>query len=327
MHFIKYILSYTIPISVLASFQGGLWSYAGIIYAFGVLPIAELVLPVSQKNLDKKQEQGISSSHSYDLILWSMVPIQFCLLTLYCHHITDENLTIWEQLGMTLSMGTACGVLGINVAHELGHRRTWYEQKMALALLMTSLYMHFFIEHNRVHHRYVATPKDPASAKKNQNVYSFIIQSVSGSLLSSYKLAKSETILYLSIQFIFIICIGFIFNFTAAMGVLSAGVFGFVLLEIVNYIEHYGLSRKQNSNTGRFEKVQPSHSWNSNNPLGRIVLFELSRHSDHHANAQRKYQILRHFDEAPQMPTGYPGMMLLSLVPPLWFKIMHKRLT
>ena len=97
---------------------------------------------------------------------------------------------------------------------------------------------------------------------------------------------------------------------------------GFLLLETVNYLEHYGLQRQQKS-SGRYERVRPEHSWNSNHPVGRALLFDLTRHSDHHANPNRKYPVLRHFDASPQLPTGYPGMILLALVPPVWFSVMH----
>ena len=105
----------------------------------------------------------------------------------------------------------------------------------------------------------------------------------------------------------------------------ASAVYGFLLLETVNYIEHYGLRRKKNE-FGAWEKTLPIHSWNSNHAFGRILLFELTRHSDHHYIANRPYQTLRHFDESPQMPTGYPGMMVISLIPPLWFYIMGKEI-
>ena len=318
----KYLLTLTIPLSVFFSFQGGLFSYLGLFYAFGVIPFLELFLSSSKKNLDDENEKKALDDLFFDVLAWLMVPIQYGLMGYYCYVISLGVHNPYEIVGMTLSMGTACGVLGINVGHELGHRTTWIEQKMALALLLTSQYMHFFIEHNRIHHKYVSTPDDPASAMKGQTLYNYFPQTIFGSWFSCFKLDRSTTLLYLGIQISFLVAIGLVFGVSSMVGALVSGIFGFLLLETVNYIEHYGLRRKKNESTGRYEKVQPKHSWNSNHPIGRLVLFELSRHSDHHANARRKYQTLRHFDEAPEMPTGYPGMMILSLFPPLWFKVM-----
>jgi alkane 1-monooxygenase len=221
-------------------------------------------------------------------------------------------------------MGISCGVLGINVAHELGHRTSKAEQLMAKLLLITSCYSHFFIEHNKGHHRHVSTPNDPASAKLNQNLFSFWFISMFGSLTSSLKLDKNQIIKWKLIEVMLVLITGLIFGIKPALSFLGAALIGALLLESVNYIEHYGLRRKV-LKSGRFEKVTPQHSWNSDHPIGRLILFNLSRHSDHHANINRKYQVLRSFQkDSPQYPTGYPGMILLSLIPPLWYQVMNK---
>jgi alkane 1-monooxygenase len=136
---------------------------------------------------------------------------------------------------------------------------------------------------------------------------------------------NNEMIWYQLIQLSFISAIYLIFGWIPMLCFIASAVYGFLLLETVNYIEHYGLRRKKNE-FGAWEKTLPIHSWNSNHPFGRILLFELTRHSDHHYIANRPYQILRHFDESPQMPTGYPGMMVISLFPPLWFYLMGKEI-
>ena len=231
-----------------------------------------------------------------------------------------------------------CGVLGINVAHELGHRRTKYEKLLAKTLLMTSLYPHFFIEHNYGHHKNVATAADPASARYNELLYAFWLRSIVGSYLHAWKfeserLARKKTsalslnnemVRFTIIEIALLVAIFLLFGIAVLVGFLIAALFGILLLETVNYIEHYGLSRKLVTDT-RYEKTTPIHSWNSNHILGRIFLFELSRHSDHHAYPHKKYQVLESYEECPQMPTGYPGMMLLSTVPPLWFWVMNRR--
>ena len=251
----------------------------------------------------------------------------------------DPQLHWWEIAGRVCSMGLLCGTFGINVAHELGHRVNKYEQVFAKALLLTSLYMHFFIEHNRGHHKNVATPADPSSARYNEPVYIFYFRTVIFSYISAWKIAndemrkkglpalhwKNEMLQAQVIQFLFVTGIVLLFGWLITIYFLTAATIGFLLLETVNYIEHYGLQRKQ-AGLGKYERAMPEHSWNSNHILGRLMLFELSRHSDHHYLASRKYQVLRHHDEAPQLPTGYPGSMILAMLPPLWFYVMNKKI-
>ncbi len=199
--------------------------------------------------------------------------------------------------------------------------------------------MHFFIEHNKGHHKHVATPHDPSTAKLNQPLYLFWPQTLIGTYKSAWDISiqeakkknkplyliNNEMFLFQLIQVLFVLSIFLIFGLSTTLLFILAAFIGALLLETVNYIEHYGLTRQQTTNN-QYERVQPAHSWNSNHILGRLLLFELSRHSDHHYLASRKYQILRNIDEAPQMPTGYPGMILLSLVPPIWFKVMNSRI-
>lgn len=234
-------------------------------------------------------------------------------------------------------MGLLCGTFGINIGHELGHRVNHFEQWLAKASLMTSLYMHFFIEHNKGHHKNVATPGDPSSARKNEAVYLFYFRTIIFSYLSAWHIAndevkkkklswwQNEMLQAHVIQIMFVVVIAFFFGLTITVYFLMAALMGILLLETVNYIEHYGLQRRPVGD-GKYERAMPHHSWNSNHILGRLMLFELSRHSDHHYLASRKYQVLRHYETAPQLPTGYPGSMLLSLLPPLWFYIMNKRI-
>jgi alkane 1-monooxygenase len=207
-----------------------------------------------------------------------------------------------------------------------------FEQFLAKILLLTSLYMHFFIEHNKGHHKHVATPEDPSTAFYKQHLYAFWIQTFIGTQKKAWQIATSEAkgsifnemALFQLIQFALVGLIYYFFGGFVLVCFLVAAFIGAALLETVNYIEHYGLQRDFAKTT--FERVKPAHSWNSNHLMGRLTLFELSRHSDHHYLASRKYQILRHMEDAPQMPTGYPGMILLALFPPIWFKVMHRQM-
>lgn len=321
----KYLLAYTIPVAVLASLHLNGWGAGlAVFYAFGILPLAEPLLPVSPGNLSPAEELKRRRSMTYDLILWSMVPIQLILLYRFLTLISLTAGNPAEIAGWVSSMGVACGVIGINVAHELGHRSRFLDRILARLLLSTSLYWQFYVEHNRGHHKNVSTPGDPESARLGESLYRFWIRSIRDSFLSAWKLDAREMALGFLLQGALCAGIGAVFGAPALLAFLGSSFFGILLLQAVNYIEHYGLERKRTI-SGGFSPVEPKHSWNSDHFLSRAVLFELSRHSDHHAHANRKYQILRHLDPSPQHPFGYPAMILLALVPPLWFAVMNPR--
>lgn len=339
LHRLKYLIAYAIPFSVFLSiYLKGEYSFIALAFTFGFIPLVELFFSGSEKNLDKLEQAIVKEDRFYDLLLYGIVPVQYGLLFYYLYSIGNLDLLMYEKVGMTIAMGISCGVLGINVAHELGHRSTRFEQTLSKLLLLTSLYVHFFIEHNRGHHKHVSTDDDPASSRFGEWVYTFWFRSAAGGWLSAWKLEaerlgkknkpvfslQNEMLILQLIQITFIGLIFTVFGWQATLYFIMVAVFGFLLLETVNYIEHYGLRRKKDGEF--YQRTLPAHSWNSNHPVGRLVLFELSRHSDHHYIANRKYQTLRNFEESPQMPTGYPGMLLLSLVPPLWFLVMHRKL-
>lgn len=337
---LKYLIGYSIPLAAIAGILFPSWlAYLTPLYAFGLLPLMELFTKPDPSNLSEEEEQKKQTSSFYDFMLYLSVPIQYAVVFLLVYKINEGGQSIFELIGMIISAGISCGAIGINVAHELGHRVSKHERFMAKALLLTSLYMHFYIEHNRGHHKYVSTPKDPATARYGESLYKFIIRSVSQSIISAWNLEKqrlskkqisvfsfsNEMIRFAFIQAAFVLAIFFLFDLQATLAFVAAAIIGFVLLETINYIEHYGLMRKEIA-PGKYEIVRPEHSWNSDYVLGRIMLFELTRHSDHHYKASRKYQVLRHFNDAPQLPTGYPGMMLLATIPPLWFKTMNQKI-
>ena len=336
----KYFTPFVLYILALLSFNGnGLICWTPLLYTFFLIPFVELFIKADPKNLDEVEEALAKKNKAYDLILYAAVIMQYYSLWVFFNSLKQEQLSTIDIIGRVLSMGLLCAAFGINVAHELGHRVNKMEQTFAKMLLLTSLYMHFFIEHNKGHHKHVATPHDPSTAKYNQSVYAFWPQTLIGTYLSAWKIAndevgkkgkrwyslQNEMFLFQIIQLLFVFAIYYFFGAISALLFIVAAFMGGLLLETVNYIEHYGLSRNTTSEE-QYERVQPHHSWNSNHIIGRLMLFELSRHSDHHYLASRKYQILRSFDNAPQMPTGYPGMILLSLFPPLWFKIMHQQM-
>lgn len=336
---LPYLLAYiSAAIAVIGLIFNGIATWILPLYAFVIIPLCELFLKPGTSNLTKEEEERELKNKFYDWIVYMIVPIQWMLLVLFLFSV-QEKLSVFELIGRIFTFGIACGVFGINVAHELGHRIKKSEQWMSKALLLTSQYMHFFIEHNRGHHKNVSTEKDPATSRYNETVFTFWFRSIIFGYLSAWKLEfnrlkkkqlnklhwSNEIWLYIFCQVGLLISIALIFNVKTMLFYWASAFTGILLLETVNYIEHYGLSRSKTEN-GTYNKVLPVHSWNSNHPLGRGILFELSRHSDHHYLASRKYQILRHFYESPQMPTGYPGMIVLALIPPLWFMIMNPKL-
>ncbi len=337
MKYLKYLFSYlSLAIGYAGLYFGGWTVFLLVIYAFVIIPALELLMEGSKYNLSKEEEKVMAKEKLFDFMIYLSVPLHYGLLVMFLFSFRQE-LEWWEIVGNISILGMSCGVYGINVAHELGHRTSKFEQFLAKSLLLTSQYMHFFIEHNRGHHNKVSTADDPASSRYNEPLYKFWFRSVTMSYASAWSLERfrlsrkgenwlsihNEMIWYTLIQLVFVLTIVWGFGWVVTGYYLIAAVFGFLLLETVNYIEHYGLSRKKGDHG--YHKVLPIHSWNSNHPLGRLILFELSRHSDHHFRANRKYQILRYHEDSPQMPTGYPGMMVLSLFPPLWFRVMNPR--
>ncbi|WP_020526648.1 alkane 1-monooxygenase [Flexithrix dorotheae] len=337
---LKYLSILTVPLTVFISFTSRGWlTFIPFLYIFALIPLIELLFKPVAKNLEKAEEAILKEDPVYDWMLYIIVPIQYLFLIFFLFQISEPGLKRWEMVGRITAMGFLCGNFGINVAHELGHRKSKFEQFLAKALLLTSLYMQFFIEHNRGHHKKVSTPEDPASAQYGQTLYQFWFSSAIFGYLSAWKLENerltrkglkayslgNEMLQYHLIKITFLVIIYLIFGLTPLLAFVGAAFMGGFLLETINYIEHYGLTRNK-INEDHYERVLPIHSWNSNHIIGRLLLFELSRHSDHHFNASRKYQILRHHVKSPQMPTGYPGMMLLSTIPPIWFFVMHKKL-
>jgi alkane 1-monooxygenase len=337
---IKFGAPFSIFILAYFAFTNHGWIIASpLLYAFAFMPIVELLINPKEKNMSEAEEQVAKEDKLYDIWLYLMVPFQYAALVFFLISLQDTTLTTIEYIGRIAVMGLLCGTFGINVGHELGHRRNLYERNMAKALLLTSLYMHFYIEHNKGHHKNVSTVEDPSSARRGEPIYLFYFRTVIMGFLSACHIAgedqqkKGKPIFHFSNQMIqfqllqlaLVVIIYFIFGLKIMMAFMAAATIGFLLLETVNYIEHYGLERKLGS-SGQYERAMPQHSWNSNHILGRLMLFELSRHSDHHYLASRKYQILRNHEEAPQMPTGYPGMMILSLFPPIWFRIMNRKI-
>ena len=334
---LKYIFAYTIPASAYFSFiSSGIWTYSTVFYAFLAIPILDILTGESKENLSEEDASYKKTKWIFDLMLYFNIPIVFGLLFIFYSNIQLNDYRTFEIVGLVLSGGILLATNGINVAHELGHRTPYFERFFSKMLYMPCLYMHFYIEHNFGHHLNVATPEDGASARYNQTLYSFWFSSVTRQYKSAWKIQiemlnrkglsffsiKNDMLWYHLIQPIYLIGIYGLFSLKVMFIAILIGVVAFLFLECINYIEHYGL-RRIKTEFGRYERVQPYHSWNSNFNVGRITLYELTRHSDHHYKSSKKYQILNSHQECPTLPFGYPTSILLSLVPPLWFRVMN----
>ena len=334
---IKYLLAYSIPIVTIISLsQRGVWSYATVFYAFVLIPILEIILADREVSYSEKEVEERKINALFDWLLYGNIPMIFALLMWGLWDLSNGIYQTHEMIGKVLSLGILLATNGINVAHELGHRTNQTERSLAKLLLCPSLYMHFYIEHNFGHHKNVSTPKDPATALRHQSVYFFWIRSVVGQYLNAWRLQwqllknqncsfwswHNDMLFYLLFQGFYL---GIVYQMMSATGLgfaIAIATVSFLMLETINYIEHYGLERKKLS-SGRYERVQAHHSWNSNHVIGRMVLYELTRHSDHHYRAYKKYQTLENKPKSPQLPYGYPTSMLLSMLPPLWFRKMN----
>ena len=337
---LKYLASLSIPIVAFigVTLKGG-YVFLTPVYAFVFIPVLELILSEDSQNLSNDEAQNKGINPLFDWLLYINIPIVFGILIYALFEFNSNSLKTYEIIGMVISTGIVLGVNGINVGHELGHRQASKERFLGKLLLLPSLYMHFYIEHNFGHHLHAATKEDPATARYNQSVYSFWITSTVRQYISAWriqmKLLKNYDLSFFSlrndmfwiivIQSIYLISVFLVFGLYGLLFAIAAAVVGFLLLETVNYIEHYGLLRNR-TKSGRYERVKEIHSWNSNHTVGRIVLYELTRHSDHHYISSKKYQVLDCHETSPQLPFGYPTSMVISLIPPLWFHIMNKRI-
>lgn len=335
----KYLMAYSIPLTALIGvYLGGYWLFLTPVYIFVLIPITEFILTSFGVDELEKQRSEKVIHWIFDTMLYLNIPIVFGLLFLFLNKIITYDYFSFEFLGSLLSLGLVVVSNGINVAHELCHRTKTSERFLGKFLLIPSLYMHFYLEHNFGHHQNVATNEDPVTAKYNEPIYSFWISAIRGELLSAIKIQKNrlsrknisffslynDMFWYAIIQLIYLLAILIIFSLKGLVFCLLVALFSILMFESVNYIEHYGLLRKKLS-SGRYERVQQKHSWNSNHILGRIVLYELTRHSDHHRIAETEYQNLNSIDNSPQLPYGYPTSILISFIPVLWFKLMNPR--
>jgi alkane 1-monooxygenase len=316
---------------------GVFWFY-GPVLVFGVFPLLDLLAGLDVTNPPDSVIKWLEADRYYRWCTYAFIPLQYAGLVFACWMWSSGKLSTVEDIGLALTVAMVSGI-AINTAHELGHKRDSLERWLSRVALAQSGYGHFFIEHNRGHHVRVATPEDPASARLGESFYAFWPRTVSGSLRSAWELEgvrlgrmgrsrwslRNDILGAWAMTVVLFAALAIVFGAVVLPYLILQAIVGFSLLEVVNYLEHYGLMRSRRED-GRYERTRPEHSWNSNNVASNVLLYHLQRHSDHHANPIRRYQALRHVEEAPQLPTGYAGMIVLATIPPLWRRVMDRRL-
>lgn len=331
-----------LPMSATIGRESGTQDYwAWFIYfvVFGIIPILDYIIGKDPSNPDEAvQVPAMSEERIYRVLTLLMVPIWLGVL-LYSGWVFVNNDYSWfGMLGWIVSIGTIGGVIAINLAHELIHKDPKIENWAGGLLLASVTYAGFKVEHVRGHHVTVSTPEDASSSQYNQGVYSFLLRAFPHNFVNAWKLEAAylkrkgkkvisrhnELIWWYAISAGLAVLFGLLFGWMGVLFFLGQSFVAAFTLEVINYIEHYGLHRRVLEN-GRYERVTPAHSWNSNYFLTNLALFQLQRHSDHHAYAKRRYQVLRHYEESPQLPGGYASMYVLALFPPLWKKVMNPR--
>ena len=312
------------------------WLY-GPFLVFGIFPLLDLAIGMDARNPPDSVIKWLEQDRYYRWCTYLYLPIQYAGLIFACWLWSNGQLSVLDSIGLALTVAMVSGI-AINTAHELGHKRASLERWLSRVALAQSGYGHFFIEHNRGHHVRVATPEDPASARLGESFYRFLPRTVIGSLRSAWHLervrlarlerspwsTRNDILGAWAMTVVLFAALSLGFGVVVLPYLLLQAVIGFSLLEVVNYLEHYGL-RRQKRDDGRYERTRPEHSWNSNSAASNVLLYHLQRHSDHHANPIRRYQALRHVDDAPQLPTGYAGMILLAVIPPIWRRVMDHR--
>ncbi|MDF1820244.1 MAG: alkane 1-monooxygenase [Alcanivoracaceae bacterium] len=309
-----------------------------LLFNYLVIPALDLILGEDTSNPPESVVPQLEADPYYRYVTYALVPIIWGAFLFSAWFVGTQELPWHGVLAMILLMGGICG-FGMNLGHELGHKKDPLERWLAKFVLALGGYGHFFIEHNKGHHRDVATPEDPASSRMGESIWQFVRREMPGAARRAWQLEKQrlegqgKPVWSLGNEIIqpALITLALYAGLIAAFGwimvpfLLAVAFWGAFQLTSANYIEHYGLLRQKMPN-GRYEPPRPQHSWNSNHVFSNWATFHLQRHSDHHAHPVRRYQSLRHFDNLPTLPNGYFGMFLVAYIPALWYAVMDRRL-
>jgi alkane 1-monooxygenase len=333
----RFAIFWIVPLAAAVGIElGGSWLLALPAVIFALVPLVD-ELSLDTENADEDELERRARNPIFELWLFLWVPCQLALVAWALHEVARGGRSLGDRVGIVFDVGLTCGGIGNTIAHELMHRADRLHQALAELLMTVVSYPHFCIEHVLGHHRNVATDRDPATARLGENVYRYLPRTIAGGLVSAFRiegqrmarrarrfgLADRRVRMPLLLVFMYVGTWATLGR-DGALALAGMGAVATLLLEVINYVEHYGLVRRELA-SGDLERVSPAHSWNAAERVSASLLFELSRHADHHANASRPYWALRHFPEAPQLPLGYSGMLLCALVPPLWRRVMDPR--
>ncbi len=314
------------------------WLLLPLFIGYVIAPFLDWLLGEDENNPPEEVVIQLDRDRYYRFLTYAVVPLHFVALIGAAWWAGTQDLSWWAFIGLAIVAGITSG-LGINTGHELGHKKSKLERNLAKIVLAVPVYGHFWIEHSRGHHRDVSTPEDPASARMGENIYKFALREVPGAFNRAWAIEKdrlerrgrsawnSDNQILQSMALSLALQLGLVIAFGWLMipFLVLHNIFAWWQLTSANYVEHYGLLRLKEP-SGKYERCQPWHSWNSNHIYSNLVLFHLERHSDHHAHPLRRYQSLRNFDDLPTLPSGYFGSYLLAYVPWIWYRVMDKRL-
>ena len=299
-----------------------------------VTPMADFLLGKDEYNPNEQEQAELAASRYFDHCLKLVVPLQFFNVLFGAYIFQSGHFEGINQFGWLMSCGLISGAVAINTAHELVHRDGKFEPFLGGLLLSTVSYATFKVEHLRGHHVNVATPEDASSSRKGEGVYAFLLRAIPNNVKNAWRLEAirlnnkglpwyslyNELIVWTALSALFALSLFLYWGISGLAFFIGQSFFAIVTLEIINYIEHYGLERKRLPN-GKYERVNHRHSWNSSFLLTNILLWQLQRHSDHHMQAKRRYQLLSVYPDSPQLPAGYATMFILALVPWAWRRV------
>ena len=328
-----------VPLPWIGAIQGGPWVLLSPIVTWYVVSLLDVFSGLNTQNADPDTEED--ALFWYRLIVMVWTPVQVILLySILWYTVRADHLSVLEKIVNTFGLGVITGTVGIVYAHELLHQKNKLERWLGDLLLAMVLYSHFRSEHLLVHHRYVGTPRDPVTARYNEGFHRFYFRVLHQSLRSAFKAERQMLARkgkpwhdrsnpfwrYWALQGL-AIALAFVVGGWAGFGLflVQAGT-AVWSLELTNYVEHYGLTRKHLGG-GKYEHVMPRHSWNTSHRASNWLLINLQRHSDHHYKPDRRFPLLQTYSEAdaPQLPFGYPLMAAVALVPPVWRRVMNPK--
>lgn len=340
--YLFYLLMMALPFiaAYLGLYYGvpNLAAFFTLVFAFVLVPALDHLVGHDSVNPDAETAEILSRQYYYRFLTLLTVPLQLLTIAVGIYYFKYADMNLLGCIGWLLSIGLVTSGIGITVAHELIHKNERIERWAGGLLLASVCYSTFKVEHIRGHHVWVGTPNDKTTAKYNQTLYQFLRCVIPGNFISGWRLEAqrlqrkglkpfsrhNELIWWHLVTAALALGFGLIWGWLGVGFFFLQGLVAILVLEVINYVEHYGLARKQ-LETGQFEPVNEGHSWNSDYLISNLLLFQLQRHSDHHRKPKHRYQILAHHDVSPQLPSGYPAMMLLALFPSVWFKVMNHR--